>query len=45
MAILAENAIVVVLRRHSTTSLSKNVLVAETSYQVLEVSPLCDPSV
>ena len=29
-------------RRHSTTSLSKNVEVAETSYQMLEVLSFCD---
>ena len=29
-------------RRHSTTSFSESVLVAETSYQMLEVLPFCN---
>ena len=29
-------------RRHSTTSLSENVELAETSYQMLEVLSFCD---
>ena len=29
-------------RRHSTTSFSENLEVAERSYQMLEVLPLCD---
>ena len=32
-----ENAIAVVTRRHSTTSISENAVVLETSYQMLEV--------
>ena len=29
-------------RRHYTTNFSENVLVAETSYQMLEVLPFCE---